>query len=75
MNHRRIGARLERLESHVGSAPDLAEETERHGTRLWSAPGARCYGQDTPHGARLALVGAGAPLVYEVAGVDLGDLS
>jgi hypothetical protein len=66
---------LERLESHVGSAPDLAAEAERHGTRLWSVPGARCYGQDTPHGARLAVVGTASPLVYEVASVGLGDLS
>ena len=73
--NRRIGARLERLENHIGTTPDLAGEAARYGTRLWVVPGGRCYGQDTPVGARLAVVGAGGPLVYEVTSVALGDLS
>lgn len=72
---RRLGARLERLEDRIGTTPDLAAEADRYGTRLWSVPGRRCYGQDTPDGARLAVVGAGTPLVYEIVGIDLGDLS
>lgn len=73
--NRRIGARLERLEQHIGTSPDLVGEANRYGTRLWAVPGRRCYGQDTPNGARLAVVGAGGTVVYEVAGVALGDLS
>jgi hypothetical protein len=72
---RKLGARLERLEQHIGTSPDMAAEADRYGTRLWSVPGRRCYAQDTPDGARLAVVGAGGPLVYEIAGIDLGDLS
>ncbi|TQE40241.1 hypothetical protein Sipo8835_00065 [Streptomyces ipomoeae] len=72
--NRRIGARLERLEHQVGAAPDLTQETKEYGTRVWSVPGFRAYGQDTPDGARLAVVGGPQPLVYEVVGVALGDL-
>jgi hypothetical protein len=75
MSHRRMGARLERLESRVGSVPDLASEAERHGRRLWSVAGTRAYGLDTPAGARLAVVGAAGALVYEVPGVSLAELS
>ena len=73
--NRRIGARVERLESRVGAIPDLAAEASQYGAPLWSAPGTRCYGQDTPAGARLAIVGPAGTVVYEVAGVPLGALS
>lgn len=73
--NRRLGARLERLEHHVGASPDLAGEAARYGTRLWSVAGSRAYGQDTQAGARLAVVGPTGPLVYELAGLSLGDLS
>jgi len=72
--NRKIGARLERLEQHIGTTPDLTAEADRYGARLWSVPGCRAYGRDTPDGARLAVVGPVGPVVYEVAGVSLGDL-
>ncbi|MET8169297.1 hypothetical protein ABZT34_34450 [Streptomyces sp. NPDC005329] len=72
---RRLGARLERLEHHVGASPDLAREVQQYGARLWSMTGCRAYGQDTPDGARLAVVAPHGSLVYELAGVRLGDLS
>lgn len=75
MSHRRIGARLERLEERFGTTPDLTAEAAQYGTLLWSVPGRRCYAQDLPDGARLQVVGAAGPLVYEVTGVALGDLS
>lgn len=73
--NRRYGVRLTRLESQVGPpATDLAAEAEQYGQLLWSRPGVRCYTHQGPDGARLALVG-GQPLVYELLGVDVGDLS
>lgn len=71
---RRIGARLERLEQHIGTAPDLARETAEHGGLIWSVAGSRAYGQDTETGARLAVVGPAGTTVYEVDGVTLEDL-
>jgi hypothetical protein len=73
--NRKIGARLERLEQHLGTTPDLTAETALYGPRLWSVPGYRCYAQDGPDGARLAVVGAAGTTVYEVVGVSLGSLS
>lgn len=72
--NRKISTRLERVEQHIGTAPDLGAEAGRHGTRLWSVPGRRCYGQDTQGGARLAVVGPGGTLAYEVVGVPLAEL-
>lgn len=73
MKHK-ISARLERLEHHLGNAPDLPAELAQHGDRLWSAPGYRAYARDTSDGARLAVVGPHGAVTYEVAGVTLGDL-
>lgn len=73
--NRKIGARLERLEQHIGTSPDLDAETALYGPRLWSAPGYRCYAQDAPDGARLAVVGPTGTTVYEVVGVTIGDLT
>lgn len=72
---RRYGARLTRLEDQLaGPAVDLAAEAARFGVLEWSACGVRCYSQQTPAGARLAVVGAAGPLVYEMPGITLGDL-
>ncbi|MYV42915.1 hypothetical protein GT030_29630 [Streptomyces sp. SID1328] len=73
--NRHLGMRLARLENQMGTGPDLAGETERYGAPLWSATGTRAYGQDTPDGAQLAIVSPHGSVVYEVAGVSLGDLS
>lgn len=72
---RRLGARLERLEQHLGPSVDQAAEAALYGLLRWSAPGWRCYTRDTPHGAHLAVVGPQGALVYEVPGVSVGDLS
>ncbi|MFJ4623067.1 hypothetical protein [Streptomyces sp. NPDC088812] len=71
---RKISARLERLEQHIGASPDLAGEAERYGTCIWSTAGVRAYGHDAPAGARLAVVGPHGGVVYELAGMALGDL-
>ncbi|SBT91384.1 hypothetical protein GA0115233_103016 [Streptomyces sp. DI166] len=71
----KLTTRLERLESRVGAVPDLAGETRQHGPLLWSVPGCRAYARDTATGARLTVVGGPQPLVYEVPGVTLADLS
>ncbi|MFC4500669.1 MULTISPECIES: hypothetical protein [Streptomyces] len=73
--NRRLNGRLERLERHLGTTPDLDAETALYGPRRWSVPGYRCYAQDAPNGARLAVVGAAGSVVYEVVGVSLGSLS
>ncbi|MET9056761.1 hypothetical protein ABZX99_02945 [Streptomyces antibioticus] len=73
--NRKFSARLARLESHVGTAPDLTREAAEHGDLIWSSFGSRAYGQNTPDGARLAVVGPAGTTVYEVVGVALGDLS
>jgi hypothetical protein len=73
--NRKLGARVERLETRVGAAPDVAAEAGRYGRRLWSVPGFRAYGADSAGGARLAVAGPAGSLVYEVVGVPLGDLS
>jgi hypothetical protein len=72
--NRRLGARVERLEQHVGASPDLVVEAARHGAALWSVAGTRAYCQDAPGGTRLAVVGPHGAVVYEVAGMALGDL-
>ena len=72
---KRIGARLARLESlRRPAAADLVAEAALYGERVWSVPSARCYAQQTPYAARLAVVCGGSALVYEVPGVDVGDL-
>ncbi|GAB2946647.1 hypothetical protein [Streptomyces heilongjiangensis] len=73
--NRRLSGRLARLEHHLGTAPDLARERAEHGGLIWSSASSRAYGQDTPAGARLAVVGPAGATVYEVAGVTLADLS
>lgn len=66
--NRRIGVRLERLEQHIGTAPDLVREAAEHGGLIWSTAGMRAY-------ARLAVVGGVGIVVYRVLGVSLEDLS
>lgn len=73
--NRRLSGRLERLESHIGSVPDLVGEARQHGAPVWSVAGFRAYGQDAAEGARLAIVGPVGTVVYEVAGISLGDLT
>lgn len=72
---RKYGARLTRLEGQlIGPVVDLAAEAARYGELQWSVDGSRCYVQQTDAGSRLAVVGAPAPLVYELVAVDVRDL-
>lgn len=71
----KLTTRLQRLEQHIGPRADPAAEAAQHGRPLWSTPAWRAYARDTPAGARLAVVGAGRPLVYALPGVHVGDLS
>lgn len=72
---RRIGARVARLESERPPAlADLVSEAARFGTLAWSARGWRLYTEQTPAGARLAVIGGVRPLLYEVLGIDVEDL-
>jgi hypothetical protein len=73
--NRRLSGRLERLESRIGTVPDVASEVQRYGPPLWSVPGFRAYSEDGASGARLSVVSPAGTVSYEVTGISLGDLA